>query len=482
MNIWKKFAAIALMAILFAAFQTGGAASAAQGKELSMTEKKQLLREAADRHGIPAEILKAIALEETAMMQFTKAGEPVIAADGGIGIMQITMSESELKAKGYDLEKLKVDTAYNIEAGAAILAEKKKLSYLPVINGGDPNVIENWYFAIMAYNGASRINDPNEPHAKAPYQERVLGNIDRFALLPVYVPKNEKIDISYTNPDNPNLMSFPVRSYTWPKAATPATQKLKAGSYAYTWNNQAEYTNIRSAADGDVVARVPHYSPVKIVSGPMETSNPNNLYVMYKIEGNGFSGFVSSSLLREKQVSVFSDIRNAEQASAAAFLQMRGIISGYPGNVFKPNEPIVRRHAAAMLVKALGLKLPEGYKMKAADMKPGDQNYQDMLIAEANGLFGGGGKLKPNEPLSRAQMASVLNRAYGAYYDPPTDKAVFKDIPIYFWNYSDINVLAHNKITVTEGGAFRPNESVTRAQFSLFMKRSIELKEAKAQD
>lgn len=443
------------------------------GTELSIAEKKKLLRETAIKYGIPPEILKAIAFVETGMKQFDADGQPIETDDGGIGMMQLTISQEEMDAENISLEQLKWDTAYNIEIGARWLKKKWDNPNLPKINEHSPNIIENWYFAIMAYNGLSKRNDPNFDHERLPYQERVLDVVADRTLLPI--DEIPKVDISYPNPSAPDLMSFPVSQYNWPEVGTPSTQLVQTGDMVYTFN-EGTYSNLRNGVDGTTVRQLPHYYPLEILDGPFETlSNDSNLYVMYKVKGYGFEGYIASSNIRKGDVTLFSDVTRTEVATAAAYLQIQKISSGYPDGTFGTNETISRRHAAAMLIGALNLELPEGYEMKATDMKKDDPYYKVMATVEAHGLMGKGGELRPLESLTRSQMASILARAFSNVYEKPTENADFSDIDQSYYNYNDINVIAYNKITVTSGGAFRPSDSVTRSQFALFLKRTLEL-------
>lgn len=122
----------------------------------------RLLEEVALSRGIPPTILKAIAYTESNYRQF-KDGQPLISFDGvSVGIMQVTPKfYPEL-----DIERLKYDIKYNIEAGADILLGKWDYAFIsnpriPIIGNGDMRVLENWYFAIWAYNGLSESNNPN---------------------------------------------------------------------------------------------------------------------------------------------------------------------------------------------------------------------------------------------------------------------------------------------------------------------------------
>jgi hypothetical protein len=442
-------------------------------KDYSITEIKKMLHEVANANSIPPEVLKAIAHVETGMQQYDAAGNPIITSDGGIGIMQITMPDEQMIAEGIDKERLKYDTRYNIEIGAKILKQKWNNPNLPKINDNDPWKIENWYFAIMAYNGLSKRNDPILIQDQQPYQEKVLATIRNYSLITTStIPK---INISYPYQDKPDIMVFQDGQYNWPNFGTQTTQLWRTGHIVYTQNDQLSFSRLRNGINGAEIMQLPHYTPVQITGGPYEVDNKNSHYVMYKVKGTGFEGYIASSNVRGGgNIRVFSDVKVGESASAITYLQLKNIISGYPDG-FKPNESLSRRHAASMLVKALGLKLPEGYVMKATDMKPGDLYYEQMAIMEAHGLMGRTGTLNPKGNLTRAQMAQILAEAYKQQYTTPTTKAFFTDVEQTNWSYDYINTLAFNKITVTANGAFNPNKDVTRSQFSLFLMRTMEM-------
>lgn len=437
-------------------------------------EVKSMINEVALQNGIPPEILKAIAFTETAMQQYDGAGNPIIAPDGGIGMMQITMSDEQLKAQDINKEKLKWNTRYNIEIGAKILKEKWNNPNLPKINDKNPQTIENWYFAIMAYNGLSKRNDPTRPQEERPYQERVLEYIREYGLLPI--SEIPKVNITYPNPEAPDLMAFPDREYVWPKVGTKSTQMLTPGQIVYTLNNQLEYSNLRHSANGDIIMKLPHYTPLEILCGPYELDGVYKFYQMYEVRNKETIGYMSSSNLRQGNLNLFTKLPIGELASAVAYLQVHNLIAVTEGGTFDPNEQILRREAATMLVKELGLTLPSDYKMKATDMKPTDPYYKEMMIAEAHGILGKDGTIRPNGHLTRAQMAAILVRAYDKLYTKPTTSVSFTDVKRTDWSYNDINTLAFNKITITAGGAFSPNGFVTQSQFALLLMRTMELR------
>jgi hypothetical protein len=118
-------------------------------------------------HTIPAVLLKAIGWVESGWHQFTPQGTPLVSFDFGYGIMQVTsgMAGAFGNVDG-DLDPgvqsaIASSYRYNIDFGAGILATK--WSTTPRIGDGNPSVLENWYYALWAYNGWGWVNNPNNP-------------------------------------------------------------------------------------------------------------------------------------------------------------------------------------------------------------------------------------------------------------------------------------------------------------------------------
>ncbi len=229
-----------------------------------------------------------------------------------------------------------------------------------------------------------------------------------------------------------------------------------------------------SGINGKEVTMLPMYTPLQVMSGPYKQSDST---FMYEVKGYNFEGYVEQSYLQKGDLHFFYDItgEDRELAAATAYLQLNRIIKGYDDGTFKPRNVIQRQHVAKMLVDALGLTLPEGYKVKSTDIKPTDLYYRQMATVEAHGLMGVGGKFQPTANLSRSQMASILTRVYKDTYSPASTERTFKDVPVSYHSYDAINQLAANNITVVTD-YFRPTQSVSRGQFALFLTRSVQLK------
>ena len=129
---------------------------------------RALLVAAGFRHHIPPQILFAVAFSESGWQQFNADGSTHLNLnDGGIGIMQITGATGA----PFNHDSLMTSTEYNIEAGATVL--EGKWGGTPIIGDGNGAVgrekLENWYYAVWAYNSWGYINNPNNRNTPPPY-------------------------------------------------------------------------------------------------------------------------------------------------------------------------------------------------------------------------------------------------------------------------------------------------------------------------
>lgn len=178
---------------------------------------------------------------------------------------------------------------------------------------------------------------------------------------------------------------------------------------------------------------------------------------------------------------VFGDVPDSFWAkSEIEFLHNQEIINGYEvknGQLFRPNNNVTRAQAAKMIMIALG---DPDMKVKESKFKdvPSD-HWASEWIAAANelGIISGyeDGNFKPENYLTRAQMSKILTVAFGLDLAAAQEKdIVFRDINQGFWAASYINTLYYNGISNGSGNYFKPNDNITRAQFSVFISRVLE--------
>ena len=169
----------------------------------------------------------------------------------------------------------------------------------------------------------------------------------------------------------------------------------------------------------------------------------------------------------------FSDLKGNSAAKAILYLHDKHIISGYPDGTFRPNEPITRAQAAAMLLKALDIEVIENPTVQFKDVMTKSNYYSILATINEKGIIRGeNGYMRPGETTSRAQMAAILRRAFNM---PLDSQPTFTDVSPIHWAYSDINSIAKNRVASGyPNGSFKPSNIVTRAHFSAFLARALE--------
>ncbi|WP_010197270.1 cell wall-binding repeat-containing protein [Bacillus sp. m3-13] len=278
------------------------------GENPTNAELNSMLTQEAIIAGVPPELVKAIAWQESSWRQFRttndpsglwKKGDPVVSFDGGIGIMQITepnmTAERELR--------LKEDIRYNIQEGLRILKEKWNYSSwgrIPKINGNDMAVIEDWYFAVMAYNGISRRNDP-QYYPDNTYQDVIYRHIERMAQLTVTkFPETQlRNDIYYNDAGsllfrkNHYYVSGP---FTISKHFFSKNDLVKATESGVRLRKSPEGSEIRMTTAGETLQIV----------GPYQAgNNSSNHFVWYPVKdmSSNETYFIASSYLENVRIS-----------------------------------------------------------------------------------------------------------------------------------------------------------------------------------
>jgi hypothetical protein len=151
------------------------------------------------------------------------------------------------------------------------------------------------------------------------------------------------------------------------------------------------------------------------------------------------------------------------------FLTEKNVIKGSEGSFF-PNKILTRLDAAIMLGRAMSLVEPKAPKMVPSDMFKNSRGYQEVLAVIHKGIFTlEDNKFRPFEPLSRRDMAKALAVGYDL---EGANKSVFKDVSMEDPYYPFIDSISENDVTTGYAdGTFRPDQSVDRLQFSVFLSR-----------
>jgi uncharacterized protein YjdB len=160
---------------------------------------------------------------------------------------------------------------------------------------------------------------------------------------------------------------------------------------------------------------------------------------------------------------VFNDLHGHWAEEAIGRLAAAGIIEGYPDGSFKPEQNITRAELAAMIVKAWGL--PAGDSKIFADTA-GHWAQGVVATAYAAGIISGYDEQKfgPNDPVTREQMAVMLVKA--AQLPTGADTTNFSDSQmISSWAQEAIGVAySRDLISGYPDNSFRPQNPAARAE------------------
>ena len=204
---------------------------------------------------LPQVTLRGIAWQESAWLQFLSEAAPfdgvnactIVSFDCGYGLMQVTSCMGG-GCGWLEPDRAAAELPYNLGAGTNILIQK--WNSVPYIGDNDPTDPALWYYAVLAYNGYSVLNDPNNldrfdplrpPFREGsgsyryPYQERVYGwmahppHVSGTALWrPTGIPPVPRGIFGLRSPDSwtpPSETSRPVtyllHDVRWPDALSP---------------------------------------------------------------------------------------------------------------------------------------------------------------------------------------------------------------------------------------------------------------------
>lgn len=170
---------------------------------------------------------------------------------------------------------------------------------------------------------------------------------------------------------------------------------------------------------------------------------------------------------------LYTDLKLTHWASSTIeYLNTNELVKGYPNGTFKPESTITRAEAATIIARALGISSTNNVMFD--DVKTNHFAYGAIAAVSEQGILTGreASKFSPDGKLTRAEMATILKRAYNL-----SGKASlpFKDVPAKHWAYDAIATVYSNQLT---GGypdnTFKPNNSITRAEFATFLSKILQ--------
>ena len=184
---------------------------------------------------------------------------------------------------------------------------------------------------------------------------------------------------------------------------------------------------------------------------------------------------VASSFAGVAGAAGFSDVEGNTHKEAVLNLVDKGIIKGFPDGTFKPYSSIKRGDAAVMVARTLNLL--DGKNIPASgfgDLNNVNNETREAIAKLANaGIVSGfgDGSFRPNETITRAQMAKYIAQAF----ELPVADGITK--------FTDVNknaalaqfVDALSDAGITQGkkdGTFGYHDNLNRGDFSAMIHRA----------
>ena len=171
---------------------------------------------------------------------------------------------------------------------------------------------------------------------------------------------------------------------------------------------------------------------------------------------------------------LFSDVQGHWAAPYIEEAASLGLFNGYEDGTFKPDALMTRVQAVSVLVRLLGLTTDEPAPFKDI-VNFSKETQVKIATAYKYGIIQGSTEFKPNDPVTRVQLALSLKGLYNFHYGKeyvPTVEAPFLDIEKYDEETQNAIIMLYElKIVSGNNGYFMPEEPATRAHIAkIFVK------------
>ncbi|MFC7062447.1 S-layer homology domain-containing protein [Halobacillus seohaensis] len=171
----------------------------------------------------------------------------------------------------------------------------------------------------------------------------------------------------------------------------------------------------------------------------------------------------------------FQDVDSVPWAvNSIDYLSERGIINGYDSRTFGPNDEITRSQASLMLVNELYPEEQASQSSAFPDVPQSNPYYNAITVASEKELMEGylDGSFQPGDPITRAETAVLIDTAYEI--ERGEDALSFDDTYSVPWAlHSILDLSSQQIIKGYHDGSFRPNESITRAEFAVVLASTL---------
>jgi hypothetical protein len=176
----------------------------------------------------------------------------------------------------------------------------------------------------------------------------------------------------------------------------------------------------------------------------------------------------------------FKDIVGSFARVSIERLLSLGIVTGYPGGLFRPQGLVTRAEGAALVARARGLQPAAGTMVQWADVTPRHWAYSSIMalaaVLDKASLSWTGLRFEPSKPMTRMQFVVCMMAPAG---DMGSFQLPFADVAEEAFGWREASTAYARGIAVgtLESGIrkLRPDDPITRAEAATLIDRFLAL-------
>ncbi|MCQ4086501.1 S-layer homology domain-containing protein [Saccharibacillus sp. JS10] len=181
-------------------------------------------------------------------------------------------------------------------------------------------------------------------------------------------------------------------------------------------------------------------------------------------------GMLGSSLLIGSLISSAHAAPLAQDKKTVGDTQIyQAYMQGYPDNLFRPEQSVMRSEIAAILHRLIVSPIPSN-SIKFTDVPSTYWANDEIALAVSNGWMDGtgGNTFSPNRQVTRGEMAQILMNVYGWGSGSASS---FRDTKQH-WAKSAIDAaVAQGVMAGYSDGSFRPDQLISRVETAKMFNR-----------
>lgn len=169
--------------------------------------------------------------------------------------------------------------------------------------------------------------------------------------------------------------------------------------------------DLSTLANGEVTFK-PYKPDNSTITGESEIITKN----VTTSSGGGGGGGGTGTPITTTTAPAFPDIDGNTFESYIEDLFEAGVVSGYSDGNFKPDELVTREQMAKFIVKAFGFTLPQSNTANFPDITADSKFYTEILILKNSGIVNGysDGTYRPSSPVTRGEVTKFVVLALNA--------------------------------------------------------------------